>query len=179
MTTPHARTLGAAVVVAVALLAAGCGSSKSAGTTTTSSTVEWANSVCSAVATYKGSLTDATKSLTGNISKSGLQDAADQVKSATDTFVSTTKSLGKPDTEAGKQAKTTLDTLSSQLDADVSAVQSATGSGVLAAVSSISATLVTAQKQITTAFDQLQGLDAKGELSDAFSQASACSSLTG
>jgi hypothetical protein len=176
---PRRRVLGATAVAAVALLAAGCGSNKSADTTTTSSTVDWANGVCSAVATYQGSLTDAAKSVTGNISKSGLQDAADQVKSATDTFVSETKSLGKPDTEAGKQAKTTLDTLSSQLDTDVSAVQSATGSGVLAAVSSISATLATAQKQITTAFDQLKGLDASSELSDAFSQASACSSLTG
>ncbi len=172
------RVLGAGVVLAAALLAAGCGSSKSAETTTTSSTVEWANGVCSAVTTYKNSLTDTAKTLTGDLSKSGLQDAADQVKSATDTFISTTKSLGKPDTDAGKQAKTTLDTLSSQLDADATTIQSTTDSGVLAGISTATGALATAQTQITTAFDQLKGLDAKGELGDAFSQASSCSSLT-
>jgi len=173
------RLIGAAAAVALFVFAAGCGSSKNAATTTTSSTVDWANGVCSAVSTYQASLTAAAKSLTGNLSKAGLQDAANQAKTATDTFVSTTKGLGKPDTDSGKQAKATLDTLSSQLDADVSAVKSASQSGLLTGISTASATLVTAQKQITTAFDQLKGLDPKGELGDAFSQASSCSSLTG
>ena len=98
---------------------------------------------------------------------------------ATDTFVSTTKDLGKPDTSAGAQAKATMDTLSSQLEADVSAVQSSTESSVLAGISKASGALATAQTQIKTAFDQLKALDAKGELGDAFSQASSCTSLTG
>jgi hypothetical protein len=174
-----ARLLGAAAAVALAVFAAGCGSNKSAGTTTTSSTVDWANGVCSAVSTYQASLTAAAKSLTGNLSKTGLQDAADQAKKATDTFVSTTKGLGKPDTDSGKQAKATLDTLSSQLNADATAVKSASESSLLTGISTASATLVTAKKQITTAFDQLKGLDPKGELGDAFSQAASCSSLTG
>ena len=173
------RVLGAGVILAFALLAAGCGSSKSAQTTTTSSTVDWANGVCSAVTTYKNSLTSTATTLVGNPSKSGLQDAVDQAKSATDTFISTTKNLGKPDTNAGQQAKSTLDTLSSQLDANVTTIQSATGSGLLAGISKATGALATAQTQITTAFDQLKGLDAKGELGDAFSQASSCSSLTG
>jgi hypothetical protein len=173
------RVLGTAVVVALTVFAAGCGSNKSADTTTTSSTVNWANGLCSAVSTYQASLTSAAKSLTGNLSKSGLQSAVDQAKTATDTFVTTTKSLGKPDTNAGKQAKSTLDTLSSQLNEDANTIKSASGSGLLTGISTASAALVTAQQQITTAFDQLKGLDAKGELGDAFSQASACSSLTG
>jgi hypothetical protein len=173
------RFLGAAVVVVLTIFAAGCGSNKSADTTTTSSTVDWANGLCSAVSTYQASLTSAAKSLTGNLSKSGLQAAVDQAKTATDTFVTTTKNLGKPDTDAGKQAKTTVDTLSSQLDDDINTIKSASGSGLLTGISTATATLATAQKQITTAFDQLKGLDPKGELGDAFSQASSCSSLTG
>ena len=94
------RFLGAAVVVALTILAAGCGSNKSADTTTTSSTVDWANGLCSALSTYQASLTSAAKSVTGNLSKSGLQDAVDQAKTATDTFVTTTKNLGKPDTDS-------------------------------------------------------------------------------
>ena len=168
----------AALGVAVALLATGCGSSKKNTTTTTSSTVDWANSVCGAADTYGSSLTDAAKSLTGNPSKSGLQDAADQVKSATDTFVSTIKGVGKPNTQSGEQAKATLDTLATQLDADSSTIQGATGEGLLSGVAAATGALATAQTQIKTAFNQLKALDAKGELGQAFSQASSCSSLT-
>ena len=60
-----------------------------------------------------------------------------------------------------------------------STIKSASDSGLLSGISTASATLATAQKQITTAFDQLKGLDPKGELGDAFSQASSCSSFTG
>jgi hypothetical protein len=170
----------AAVCSAVALLAAGCGSSnKSATTTTTSSTVSWANSVCGAAVTYRTSLTDAAKSVTGNPSKAGLQEAANQAKDATDTFVSTIKGVGKPDTQSGQQAKATLDTLATQLDQDLSTIQGATGDGVLSGVAAVSGALATAQSQIKTAFNTLKGLDAKGELGQAFSQASSCSSLTG
>ena len=44
-------------------------------------------------------------------------------------------------------------------------------------LSTVTTALATAQTQIKTAFNELQGLDAKGELSDAFKQASACDSL--
>jgi hypothetical protein len=175
------RTLArsAAVCIAVALLVAGCGSSNKNSTTTTSSTVDWANSVCGAAVTYGTSLTAAAKSVTGNPSKAGLQDAADQVKSATDTFVSAIKDVGKPNTQSGQQAKATLDTLASQLDTDSSTIQSASGDSVLSGVAAVTGALATAQSQIKTAFNQLQALDAKGELGQAFSQASSCSSLTG
>jgi hypothetical protein len=172
------RLLGAVLVLSTALLASGCGSDKSAATTTTTSAADWASGFCSAVTTFKNSLTDTANTLTGNISKAGLQNAVDEAKSATDTFVSTTKDLGKPNTSDGQQAKATLDTLSSQLEADVTSVQSATDSGVLAGISKATGALATAQTQITTAYNQLKGLDAKGELGDAFSQASSCSSLT-
>ena len=161
--------------MAAALLAAGCGSSKSSQPPTTA---DWANGVCSAVTTYTKSLKDAAQTLTGNVSKAGLQDAADSVKSATDTFVSDTKSLGKPNTNAGQQAKQTLDTLSSQLKTGESTIEDAAGTGLLQGAAAVTAALATAQTQVTTAFNELKGLDAKGELSQAFSQASSCSSLT-
>ena len=163
----------------MALLAAGCGSSSNNTPTTTSSTVTWANSVCGAAVTYGSSLTAAAKSVTGNPSKAGLQDAADQVKSATDTFVSTIKGVGKPNTPSGQQAKATLDTLATQLDTDSSTIQGATEDSVLAGVAAATGALATAQAQIKTAFSTLKGLDAKGELGQAFAQASSCSSLTG
>lgn len=172
------RALGAAVLVATALLAAGCGSSKNSQTTTIS-TADWANGVCGAAVTYQASLTDAVTSLTGNLSKSGLQDVADQVKSATDTFISTTKDLGKPNTTDGQQAKQTLDTLASGLDKDVSTIKDAATNGVVSGIPAITSALTTAQSQITTAFNDLKGLDPAGELGTAFSQAPPCASFTG
>ncbi len=179
MRRPRCASALAVAVVLAALLAAGCGSGKSNETTTSASAADWANGLCSAVTTYQASLTDAAKSLTGNLTKTGLQDAVDQAQAATDTFVSTTKSLGKPNTTSGSKAKETLDTLATQLDEDVSKLKSASDSGVLAGISTATGALATAQTQITTAFHTLEGLDVQGELGDAFSQASSCSSLTG
>jgi hypothetical protein len=177
---PSWRTLLAiAVVAATVLLAAGCGSSKKNAETSTqaSTTVQWAGGLCSALTTYTKSLTDAASTLTGNLTASGMQDAATSIKSATNTFVSDTKNLGKPDTSAGQQAKATIDTLSTNLNKDVSTIQDATGSGLLKGASTITATLTSVQSQITTAFNELKGLDAKGELSKAFSDAPSCASL--
>jgi hypothetical protein len=44
-------------------------------------------------------------------------------------------------------------------------------------LSTVTTAVATAQTQIKTAFNELKGLDAQGELSDAFKQASSCDSL--
>jgi hypothetical protein len=164
----------AAFVVALALLAAGCGSDKSS---EPDSTTDWANSLCSAITTYRTSVTDAVNSFKDNVSKEGLDDAANKVKDATESFLDETKSLGKPNTDAGDQARATLDTLSDQLNSDLDTVKAADGTGLVQSLSTVTGALATAQTQIQTAFNQLKGLDAQGELSDAFEQASACESL--
>jgi hypothetical protein len=162
------------MVGVLALLAAGCGSDKSS---ESSSTTDWANGVCSAVTTYRQSVTDAADSLKNNVSQAGFKDATTQVQKATDTFVEKIKDLGKPDTNAGEQARTTVDTLSSQLQTGLDTVKNAGDQGLVQSLSTVTTALATAQTQIKTAFNELQGLDAQGELSDAFKQASACDSL--
>jgi hypothetical protein len=164
----------AVLLVVVALAAVACGSDKSS---SSSSATDWANGVCSAVTTYTKSLTDAAQTFKGDVSKSGFQTATKQIQKATDTFTSTVKDLGKPGTNAGDQAKTTVDTLSSQLNSDLDTFKSAGGNGLLQGLSSATGALATAQSQLTTAFNELKSLDAKGELSDAFKQASSCASL--
>jgi hypothetical protein len=161
-------------VIVLAFLAAGCGSDKSS---ESNSTTDWANSLCSAVTTYRQSVTDAADSLKSNVSQAGFKDATNQVQKATDTFVDTVKSLGKPDTKAGEQAKTTVETLSGQLQTGLDTVKNAGDQGLVQSLSTVTTALATAQAQIKTAFDQLKGLDAQGELSDAFKHASACDSL--
>lgn len=177
-----ARLALVAATVAGSLGVAGCGSSSdtSADQTTTSATVSWADGVCSAAQTYKGALQDVSASVkSGGVSKSALQDAADKVRKATDTFVSSLDGLGEPGTAAGQAAKETVDDLASQLEKDAQAIADATAesSSALTAISAVSATLVTAKDQIRSAYDDLKQIDAKGELQEAFSTAPACETL--
>ena len=116
-------------------------------------------------------------------STDSLQSAADDVKSATATLESDLKDLGKPDTEAGQEAKDAIDQLSSDLTTSTESIRDAVDgvssiSGIVGAVATIGTTLATMQSQVTTTDTTLKGLDAKGELQDAFEQASACQQLS-
>ena len=103
---------------------------------------------------------------------------------ATQTLASDLKGLGKPDTPSGQQAKDSLDKLSANLQQDVATIESAVKgvsgvSGALAVASTVTGTFATMRTLVKTTFTDLQGLDAKGELKTAFTNSSACSSLTG
>jgi hypothetical protein len=169
-----------AVLLLASLLAAACGSSKSQST----SAADWADGVCSAISTWGNSLKSAGGSLTGgDISKDSLQSAADDVTSATETLESDLKDLGKPNTQAGQQAKETIDQFSSELKSDTDsitkAVDEASGaSGIVSAVGTISTTLMTMGKQVSSTLKTLEQLDAKGELQTAFQQSSNCKQLS-
>lgn len=181
-----------AVTASLVFLVAGCGSSSGGGSTTegadsmttgASATDAWASGVCSSITTWQAAITSAADSVKSHPSKSALQTAAADAKSATETLTSDLKGLGKPDTPAGQEAKDDLDQLSTSLNQDVSTIEGAVqgasgGSSVLSAVSTVTATLATMGTQIKTTFTDLQGLDAQGELKDAFANSSACDSLT-
>jgi hypothetical protein len=168
-----------------ALLLAGCGSK---GTTTstasTASTADWADGVCSAITTWKSSVTSAVDSAqSGTLSKDSLRKAADQVDSATKTFTDTVKGLGKPNTKAGAQAKQLLDDLSAQIDTERKKIDDAIGgatsvSAILSAAPVVLGSLQAMGTDVTNTFKQLRALDASGELSTAFDESSACKTLT-
>jgi hypothetical protein len=165
------------LAVALALVAAGCGK-KDKPTAT-----DWANNFCGAVTTWRDSLQAATASVgSGSLSKDAITNAADDAKSATDTFVKTIKKLGKPPTQSGEQAQQQVNDLSDEIDAGSQtiddAVKNAKGvSGVLSAASTVTATVSTMSKQVQTTYSNLKQLDPKGELQDAFKQADACQNL--
>lgn len=174
------------VVVALATLATGCGG-KSAGSQSTSaastSAADWANNLCSAVSTWSTSVQSTTSSLKGNVTQESLKSASTDVTKATNKFVDDLQGLGTPNTESGKKAKETLDTLAGQLKTDVQtidkAVNEATGtSGALQAVSTVSSTLVTVGDQATKALADIQQLDTKGELDKAFRGSEECKKLS-
>ncbi len=172
------RVLSLAALLAVGVLAAGCGSDEP------SSPADWADGVCTAITSWTDSVKSAADPIkSGDISEDSLQSAADDVKSATDTLESDLEGLGKPDTEAGQQAKDSLDQLSSDLSTETDTIESAVEdvsglSDIAGAVTTVSTTLATMQTQITSAYTSLTQLDAKGELKSAFQDASSCQQLT-
>jgi hypothetical protein len=171
----------AAVVVAMAFLAAGCGSSKSSSGSVSSE--DWANNVCSAITTWTDSVRKTGNDLrAGNVSKSSLNSAVDDFQSSTQQLADDLKGLGRPNTSAGKQAQASVDKLSGEIQSDAdkikSEVKGASGiAGLQKALANVGVTLTQMGEQVTTTFGELGNLDAKGELESAFKKADKCSSL--
>jgi hypothetical protein len=173
------KVIALLLVSSIAVLAAGCGKDKPDPTTA------WANDLCSSITTWEDSITATASSVTsGNLSKEGLKSAAQDAKEATTKLADDVKSLGKPPTESGDQAKQALNELATEIDTGVqtvtAAAQGASGvSGILSAISVASQALVTMNNEVSSTVDQLKQLstDANGELKNAFNQADSCKEL--
>jgi hypothetical protein len=183
--------LGAAAVAALALTASACGGGGGSPTTTaasgangTSSTVQWANGVCSALKSWNASIESVTTSVkSGQPSKSELKNAGRQISDATHELASSLKQLDTPDTQAGQAAKKSLDSLSTELSSSTDKIDSALSAssskagGSLATLSTVSGELAAMAQSISQGVNKLKQVDVKGELNQAFHQAKSCSSF--
>ena len=185
------RSLLAVLILSAAIVAAGCGggcsSSSSGGTGTESSTTtaadDWANSVCEAFNDWNSSITEAGQSVRDNPTEDGIKTAGDDIRSATETLADDLRGLGRPDTESGQEAKDTIDQLATSLETSMQkitdAIDNASGaSGLVTAASTIATTLTGDGEPGLTTGQQLQNIDASGELQSAFEQADSCAGLT-
>jgi len=172
--------IGACAALLAVLAVAGCGGSS--GTTATDT---WASGVCTAITTWQNQLKSIETSVkSGNVTKDSINNAVSQAQSATEQLGKSLKKLGKPDTQAGQQAKTDVQNLSDDLSKGVKTIQDAVSNasgaaGVLSAVSTAAGTLSTMVTQVTTTMTDLQQLDATGELEKAFKNSAACKPLLG
>jgi len=119
----------------------------------------------------------------GNLSKDSVENAFDDFKSATKTFTDDVKGLGKPPTDAGDQAKQSVDNLSSQVDDQVQKVQDAVdntsgASGIVNLITVATSALSTISTDVQSTFNDLKSLQPGGELQTAFQQAENCKSLS-
>ena len=166
------------LLLSVAALAAGCG-----GDDETSTTVSWADGVCTAITTWTDSISSATESLRADGAvEDRVEAAVDDVKEATDTLADDLEGLGRPETDAGAQAEDALDTLADDVQRGIETIETAAddvsgASEALTAVSTISATLVTMGELVSSTFEELEQLDTAGELEDAFEEADSCADL--
>jgi hypothetical protein len=173
-----ARILLLPLIAALVLAAAGCGKSSKPETAS-----EWASSFCSSVTTWKESVTSAVSPLkSGNISKDSVQTAFNDFKSATNTFVKSIKSLGKPPTQSGAQGKQDVESLSTQLSDGVNSIKGDVGNvssvtSALAVVPSVTSTLQSMSTAVKQTYQSLQQLDPGSELSTAFQNSQSCKTL--
>ena len=129
------------------------------------------------------SITDAGQGIRDNPTEDGIKTAGDDIRSATDTLADDLKGLGRPDTESGQEAKAAIDELATSLETSMQkitdAIDNASGaSGLVTAGSTIATTLTEMGSQVSTTGQQLENIDAGGELQSAFEQADSCAGLT-
>ena len=166
-------------VAVLAFAAAGCGGDGS----DDASPTEWADDVCSAITAWGESVSSTAESLrAADLGEDGLRDAVDDFESATSDFVDDLQGLGKPETDAGQEAQESLDRLADDVEENVTqmkrAVDDVSGvSGIVEAVTVVSAALSTIGQQVSATFATFEDLDAEGELERAFSEADSCKEL--
>jgi hypothetical protein len=164
----------AAIAVSLSALTfatVGCG-----GGNDTSATETWAGDVCSSLTAWGDAVESATASIQSDPSADGLQSAVEDVKEATDTLTEDLRGLDRPDTEAGQEAEQALDELATNLEYGIDELENESSEG-LGALTALSATLTTIGGQVSSTFDQLEQLDADGELQDAFENSDSCDEL--
>lgn len=160
-------------------LGAGCGGDDGGG----SSADEWADDLCSAITTWSESITSTARSLGGgNLTEAELKTAVDDFEGATNDFVEDVKGLGPPDTEAGQEAKESLDQLADNVEENVTqirkAVDDASGvRGVVEAATAVSGALSAMGAELSSTFAELEQLDGAAELERAFEESESCASL--
>lgn len=168
------------VVVALAGAAAGCGGSDSS--STLSPAEQWATGFCGAVNDWTSALGDVKSEVTSNPTQDGLQTAAEDARSATDTLVSSLKDLGTPDMASGTQVEDAVNSLSTTIDTQVSSIQD-TVDGISSvadlpgALTKISASLGTLSTEVSQTVTTIDNADVKGELKTAFESAPECANL--
>ena len=174
------RMLAAALVAGTAVLAAACGGNDESHV---SASTQWANNLCTAVNTWRSDIAATAETLTSNPSRAGFEQAADDAKKTTETLVDTVKGLGTPDTDAGEQARSTIDTLSTELSTDLETIQTAIENvsgvqGLLTAVTTVSATVSKISDQLSSSVDDVAALrDVDDQLKQSFADANSCDGL--
>jgi hypothetical protein len=173
------RGVRLAPLLLLALVLAACGGSDDSGSNQAES---YANGVCSDLSTWVTSVqgsVDSLKSATLATAQDDVDQAVKEVGDSTDKLAADLKAEGAPATDDGDKAKTALDTLITQLTAQIDTVKSAleSNTGALSQVATISTALAAAETAVKATYDSLKELDPAGELQDAFKNSSDCKSL--
>jgi hypothetical protein len=171
-----------ALLVVIALVAAGCGGSSA----DTQANDAYASGVCNAIGTWVQQIKSITSSgFTGGISKATLDSKIAQAETATKTLAKQIKAVPPPNTSDGLAAKAQVDQFSSDASSTASTAQTAVASiPADASATTVAVALLPLAPQVkslvTTAQTTITSLQtAKNSLASAFKSADSCQSLGG
>jgi hypothetical protein len=171
------RHVAAALVVALALVGAGCGGDDEP---EVSASTQWAGDLCTAVNTWRNSIATAAASIAAEPSQAGLESAAGEAEDATRALVDDLRGLGAPNTESGDQARSTVEALAGSVESSIATIEGAVddvsgAAGILDAVSTVTRTISTLSAELSASLDELQSLEnVDDELTESFRDAPSC-----
>lgn len=176
------RAVLTSAVLALALVAAGCGGSSEE----SDPTAAWAAGFCTAITDWTDSLQEVTSQFTdtSNLSEDGLRSAAADVRSSTEQLVDEIRGLGAPETQSGEEIRSSLDDLSTTLETEVEkiseAVDGASGiTGLASAITAASASLSAMGSAFAATLQEIGDSDVGGELQAALEDSPECAGITG
>jgi hypothetical protein len=171
-----------AVVLGLALVAAGCGGDDSEPSATP--TAEWAEGFCSALVDWLGELERATGELRDyrSLSQEAFDQAGGDIRSATEDLTAELRGLGAPDTNSGEEARRAVDTFATSAEAELDEIEQAVedvfgGTPITRAITTITASLTSINEAYTEMFASLRKVDPKKELQAALKDAESCDDL--
>jgi len=174
------RLVLAIAVTALALVSAGCMGDDSE----SSSTAEWANAFCTAVTTWTDEVQQVGEALSSSPSVDSLEQAGEDLSTATDEFVAEIQSLGAPDTESGEQIEEAIadfdETVQREREEVEEAVDDAEGAtGLTTALGAVGGSLQAMAASLQETFQAFENADVGGELETAFEESPACEEIGG
>jgi methyl-accepting chemotaxis protein len=178
----HRRLATAALVLALAGVAAGCGGDDSS---EENSTAAWADSFCSAITGWTDDLEGVTSAFSdaSDLSQDGLQSAAEDVRTSTEQLVDELRDLGAPPTESGDEIRSALDSLSTTLETQTSEIEEAADgvsnlTDLPGAITTMTSSLSTMATAFSSALTTIQGADVEGEVEAALADSPECAGIS-
>jgi len=179
--------LAVALLLSLAMLAAGCGGDDDGGGDEAVEPTSWASGFCSALKTFTTGISEAGSGLGGAGLPSGdeIVEAIDNAADAASTFADDLRELGRPDVPSGEEIQTelenaaqeageTFDSVKDEVDGEI---DSATDVAVVAGA--IAEAAQTALTGIQAATNRLQELDVEGTLTSALQSVEECTGIGG
>lgn len=171
-------TRGLALLVVLAVVAAGCG-----GSSDKKANEAYANSVCTAIGNWGQQIKSIATSFSAGVSQSSLQTSITQAEAATKTLLTQIKAVPPPDSSQGQAAKQQLDQLTTDINNTVDAAHTAlTELQANPSAAAVSATVATLAPQVQSLASETNSAistlkSAGGSLASAFKSTDSCKSL--
>jgi hypothetical protein len=169
-------------LVALALVATGCGSDDES---ETSATTEWASEFCTATITWSNEVERIGDDLSdlSSLSSDAIASAAEEARTATAAYADEIRDLGGPDTDSGQVVEDSLETLATDVDDELAenedAIEDISGiTGITTAAREVRSSMAAMFVSLQGAFQRMSEADVDGELAAAFDEAASCDEIS-